>query len=52
MIALSERIGVAPDQLGMRVGMLVAAVLALAGVALVAFVWRRFASKKGELICN
>ena len=46
LIALAERLSMQPDQLGMRIGMLVAAVLALAGVALVAFVWRRFASKK------
>ena len=46
MIALAERLAIAPDQLGMRIGMLVAAVLSFAGVVLVAVVWRRFASKK------
>ena len=48
MIALSERMGVAPDQLGMRIGMLVAAVLALAGVALVMIVCKKFAAKKQQ----
>ncbi|MBO7275329.1 MAG: hypothetical protein J6V15_03030, partial [Clostridia bacterium] len=46
MIAFAERLAIAPDQLGMRIGMLVAAVLSLVGVALVTVVWRRFASKK------
>lgn len=46
MTALAESMGVAPDQLGMRIGMLVAAVLALAGVALVMIVCKKFAAKK------
>lgn len=43
---LAKRLGMSADMLGMRIGLLVAAVLATAGAVLVLCIWRRFAKNK------
>lgn len=43
---LAQRLGMSADMLGMRIGLLVAAVLATAGAVLVLCIWRRFAKNK------
>lgn len=43
---LAKRLGMSADMLGMRIGLLVAAVLATAGTVLVLCIWRRFAKNK------
>ena len=43
---LAKRMGMSADMLGMRIGLLVAAVLATAGAVLVLCIWRMFAKNK------
>lgn len=43
---LAKRLGMSADMMGMRIGLLVAAVLATAGAVLVLCIWRRFAKNK------
>ena len=46
LAGLAQRLGMSADMLGMRIGLLVAAVLATAGTVLVLCIWRRFAKNK------
>ena len=46
LAGLAERLEMSADMLGMRLGLLVAAVLSAAGAALVIYMWRRFAKKE------
>ncbi|MBQ9080794.1 MAG: MFS transporter [Clostridia bacterium] len=46
LVSLAESLALAPDQLGMRIGMLVAALFAVIGVALITVMWKCFAPKR------
>lgn len=46
LAGLAQRLGISADMLGMRIGLLVAAVLATVGTVLVLCIWRRFSKNK------
>ncbi len=48
LAGLADRLGMSADMLGMRLGLIVAAVLATIGTLLILGIWRKFANKKAE----